>query len=723
MPQNRIMVSFAAIRMRVTYHSMFIIALAALAAAIPAASPAAAPEYVPGDVLVMFKPATTDAAAALSATSRGAFVSRQYRWLSEKRRQKTVLMHSDSKTTAALIAELRRDPQVETAEPNYLRKVSAAYTFNDPRYGELWALHNTGQTVNGASGTAGSDIGFPEAWALSRTPTGDVVVAVIDTGCDYLHPDLAGSMWRNPGEIPGNGIDDDANGYIDDYYGFDFASTTNATPGQDADPMDAADHGTHVCGTIAAAGNNAIGVVGVNFLARIMILKASGDGNNLPDASTVAAYDYVAAMKSRGVNVVAVNASYGGAGHSSIEQAAIAELEQLGIVFCAAAGNSGVNIDTYPEYPAAYTASNIIAVAATDQKDTLSAFSNYGSTSVDLAAPGENILSCMPTQSPLLPTTASVRLGVTNYAAVRLDYAGVTTGITATVYNCDYGATGSFPAQVSGNIALIQRGPSSNALTFAAKVSNAMAAGAIAAVIYNNVSGTFTGSLQTAAAWIPAVSLSLKDGQALAAAAPAPLTVINQVDPAAIYQFMSGTSMATPHVAGAVAFLALNFPEETVTQRIQRVLSNVTPVASLKTKVKSKGRLNLTRAIDTDSDNLPDWWEYRYFGGYTNGNPNADSNSNGVSNLAEWTAGTSPTYLGAVLSIDSPDPASTGIVVRWSSETGNLYRVERSTNLLMESGGFTPISADLPALPPSNTYTDTAPSAAGAHFYRIELQP
>lgn len=703
-------------------YGMFTAILAALTLAGPVAFPAP-PDYVPGDVLVTFRTAVTDADTLHSATNRHATITRQYQWLSAKRNHKSVLMHSDSKTTPELIADLLRDPRVETAEPNYLRRISATYSPNDPRYGDLWGLHNTGQTVNGVAGTSGVDIGFPQAWALASPSTNEAVVTVIDSGCDYRHPDLSNNMWCNPGEIPGNGLDDDGNGYVDDYHGFDFASTTNATPGQDPDPMDADEHGTHVCGTIAATGSNAVGVIGVSFHARIMILKASGDGINLANSAVIAAYDYAAMMKSRGVNVVAINASYGGGGSNTAESVAISELGNQGIVFCAAAGNSSANNDNTPEYPGSYTLSNIVAVAATDQKDALASFSSYGSTSVDLAAPGVNILSCLPTQSPLLSTTASVRHGPTNYTAVGLSYAGVTTGITAIAYNCAYGAPGSFPAGITGNIALIQRGPSTNALTFAEKVTNAMAAGAVAAVIYNNVAGNFTGTLQTAAAWIPAVSISQANGQALVAAAPTPITVVNQVDPSAIYQYMNGTSMATPHVAGAVAFLALNVPEENVLQRIQRLLSSVTPVPSLTSKVKSKGRLNILKAIDADSDGLPDWWERRYFGGYTNANPGADSNSNGVSNLNEWLTGASPTYLGAVLSPLPPEPASTNLVIRWSSETGNLYRVERSTNLLMGSGGFVPISGDVAASPPSNTYTDTAPTAAQTHFYRVELQP
>ncbi len=255
------------------------------------ALPADSPEYVPGEALVVFKSFANRSDAARSASDRRAVIARRYNWLSSKRRQEFVLMRSKSRTTVDLIAELRRDPRVETAEPNYLRRISATYTPNDPRYGELWGLRNTGQLVNGQYGAAGVDIAFSQAWPLSRAPAGEIVVAVIDTGCDYNHPDLASNMWRNAGEVPGNGLDDDGNGFADDYHGFDFASTTNSTPGQDSDPIDSGEHGTHVCGTIAAVGSNSVGVVGVNHRAHIMIIKASPDGTNLSSSAILSSYD------------------------------------------------------------------------------------------------------------------------------------------------------------------------------------------------------------------------------------------------------------------------------------------------------------------------------------------------------------------------------------------------------------------------------------------------
>ena len=136
-------------------------------------------------------------------------------------------------------------------------------------------MQNTGQSVNGTAGTPGDDIRFVSAWSMARTSAPPVVVAVIDTGVDYTHPDLAPSMWINPGETPANSVDDDANGYVDDVYGYDFADGI-------ANPSDSGFHGSHVSGTIAAAGNNLLGIIGINYQARIMALKASSDGGPSP---------------------------------------------------------------------------------------------------------------------------------------------------------------------------------------------------------------------------------------------------------------------------------------------------------------------------------------------------------------------------------------------------------------------------------------------------------
>ena len=567
-----------AIRLTILLRLLLIAGLGGLAGA---TTGFAAPDYVEGEVLVTFKEGTDLPSARQALTQHTLGLAKHFKNLSEYRHRQTGLVRAHGRTTAALVAELAKDAAVETVEPNYLRWASATVPTNETLFAKLWGLQNTGQSVNGVTGTAGDDIQFVGAWNAASPAPGQVVVAVIDTGIDYTHPDLASSMWTNPGGIPGDT-------YVGDHYGYDFADNSS-------DPMDSGLHGTHVSGTIAAAGI-ATGVVGVNHLAKIMALKASSDGSTFTDAAIIEAIQYATMMKNGGVNVVAINASFGGGNPSSTESSAIQAAGTAGIIFCAAAGNNSANNDTTPTYPASYGLANMIVVAATDQNDALASFSDYGPTTVDLAAPGVNILSTVPLSQA--GTTATVQQASVNYPATGLTDAGITTGITASVYDCGLGYPTNFPSGVSGNIALINRGT----LTFAAKVTNAMAAGALAAIIYNNVAGSFQGTLGSSNNWIPAVSISQADGLTLRALLPATATVINAIDPTQIYQYLDGTSMATPHVVGAVAFTAMNYPSDTVVQRIQRILANVDIVAGLQTKLRTGGRLNLNRilgAVDT----------------------------------------------------------------------------------------------------------------------------
>jgi subtilisin family serine protease len=360
----------------------------------------------------------------------------------------------------------------------------------------------------------------------------------------------------------------------------------------------------------------------------------------------------------------------------------------------------------------------MIVIAASDQNDALATFSDYGATTVDLAAPGVNILSCKPVSQFGNDTYVQQALAV--YQANALNYSGLTTsnGITAAIYYCGLGNPADFPTNVNNNIALIQRGT----LFFSEKVSNAMAAGARAAVIFNNIAGGFIGDLQNPGNWIPAIGLSESDGQALLAALPASGTVVNAPDPANVYQLLDGTSMATPHVVGAVAFAAMNFPTETIAQRIQRILANVTPVAGLAGKVATGGRLNLARSVDTDGNGLPDWWEQQFFGHLTGTDPNADPDHDGASNLAEFLAGTNPTNYSSALRLTAlPAGGTNGVALQWPGVAGRYYRLLLATNLL--NGFNCLVRTNLAAMPPLNTVTDAAPASAGPRFYRLELEP
>ena len=294
-------------------------------------------------------------------------------------------------SVATAIERVGSHSAVSSAEANLI--TALALTPNDPSFGQLWALHNAGRKGS----TANADIDAPEGWNIT-TGSSDVVVFVIDTGVDYSHPDLASNMWRNPFEIPGNGIDDEGNGYVDDVHGID---TFNG----DSDPRDDNGHGTHVAGTIGARGNNGLGVVGVNWDVKIGACKShSASGSSTLD-SLVECFQYVNDLKLRGVNVVVTNNSWAGvAGPGQSAPFAGGIIRQLmdgpagmaKILHAVAAGNDGVDNDSvlHPvTWPASWNLDNIISVAASDSKDQVAGFSSWGATTVDLAAPGVGIYS------------------------------------------------------------------------------------------------------------------------------------------------------------------------------------------------------------------------------------------------------------------------------------------------------------------------------------------
>lgn len=273
---------------------------------------------------------------------------------------------------------------VEVAEPDFIVFTTANLP-NDNNFNQLWGMHNTGQNF----GLADADIDAPEAWDTT-IGSREVRVAVVDTGVDYNHPDLAANIWSNPGEIAGDGIDNDENGFIDDVRGWDFYDNEN-------DPMDIEGHGTHCAGTIGGVGNNGLGVAGVNWEVSIVPIRFLGPfGGSTSDA--IESIHYATEI---GVNLS--SNSWGGGGFSELLKSAIAVAAEANQFFVVAAGNDGSNNENWPQYPASYTfdadVDNVVSVASTDRNDRLSYFSNYGVTVIDIAAPGSEIVSTTPNNS------------------------------------------------------------------------------------------------------------------------------------------------------------------------------------------------------------------------------------------------------------------------------------------------------------------------------------
>jgi PKD repeat protein len=312
-------------------------------------------------------------------------VLKEFKALSKKRGQwYGVFVKKTNNATAIeeIVDNLKKTPGILHAGLDY--ELSIALTPNDPKFSELWGMHNTGQT----GGTVDADIDAPEAWELA-TGSSSVIVAVIDTGVDYNHTDLSPNMWRNPGEVSGNGVDDDGNGYIDDIYGIDAYNN-------DSDPYDDHYHGTHCAGTIGAKGNDGFGVAGVNWDVKIMALKFLGSGGSGPTSGAVTCMDYVIDQKQKGQNIIVTSNSWGGGGADQNLLDAINAAGNLGVLFIAAAGNNSSNNDSSAYYPANYDSPYVVTVAATDHNDQLASFSNYGANSVELGAPGVSVVSDSP---------------------------------------------------------------------------------------------------------------------------------------------------------------------------------------------------------------------------------------------------------------------------------------------------------------------------------------
>ncbi|MEO5569176.1 MAG: S8 family serine peptidase, partial [Gemmatimonadaceae bacterium] len=349
-------------------------------------------EFVPGEVIVKFREGATASGRAAALGRANGQAAERILTASMRRAgddEGLTIVHSSMSVPAA-VAALRGSPDVEYAEPNYIYQHSA--TSNDTYFtnGSLWGMYGDASSPANQWGSQAA-----EAWAAGKTDCSSVYVGIIDEGYMYMHEDLAANAGKNPGEIAGNGVDDDGNGYVDDVYGWDFAGGDNSVFDGTTD-----DHGTHVAGTIGGVGGNGKGVAGVCWSVKLMDAKFLGR-NGGTTANAVKAVDYFTDLKTRhGINLVATSNSWGGGGFSQALADAIGRANTANILFIAAAGNSTYDCDTSTAcYPAEYTSANVIAVASITNTGAISSFSNFGATTVDIGAPGSGIWSSVPASS------------------------------------------------------------------------------------------------------------------------------------------------------------------------------------------------------------------------------------------------------------------------------------------------------------------------------------
>jgi subtilisin family serine protease len=575
------------------------------------------PEYSDNEVLVVFRGGLTALSAQKVVDKYGLTVQKVISVATRLSGQKIAILEATKQPAVKALAQLENDPAVAMASLNFKRGIFATSP-NDPLFDQLWGLDNTGQT----GGTDDADIDAPEAWDYG-TGSSSVVVVDIDTGIDYTHEDLAANVWTNPGEIPGDGEDNDGNGYTDDIYGID-------TVNYDVDPWDDHGHGTHTAGTIAAVGDNGIGVAGVGWSTKVMGLKfldADGYGD---DAGAIEAIYYAIDQKlNYGVNIVAINASWGGGGYNAILEQAIADAGDAGIIFVAAAGNDSVNTDSFVNYPSCFNVPTIVAVGATDHNDYPAWFTNYGAATVDLFAPGENILSTVP-DSSYFPAPGDFLFDDMESVSGLWD---VPTGTWAITEEYAYSGTHSWSDSPGGDytddsLTFLTTNPIDMTLAPAhAKLGFGLRYD-LGEQYWDQLLVQF--SADDGATWEPvqwiagdsygdwtwftvpipdwcytgefrvqfALDTYSYDGETNDG------VYIDNVGIGATasssYDSWSGTSMATPHVTGALALLASLYPTETAYELINRVRSTAEVLPQLDGLCQTEGRLNLADAADPD---------------------------------------------------------------------------------------------------------------------------
>jgi subtilisin family serine protease len=576
-----------------------------------------AAEHIESELVVKFKDeiavndAAMKAASSIAHSKTGASVKKEFK----KIKGLQLIKLPKYRSVREALESYLQDSQIEYAEPNYI--VRAATTPNDTYFNSLWGLHNTGQT----GGTNDADIDAPEAWNLT-TGSSNVVIAVIDSGVAYNHPDLQSNIWSNPGETScTDGIDNDGNGYIDDCNGWDFI-------GDDNNPTDFNGHGTHVAGTIAAVGNNNQGITGVMWQAKIMPLRFLGVSGSGTTADAVSAILYASA---NGAHVI--NNSWGGGGYS---QALKDVIDASNAVVVCAAGNDGTNNDTIPFYPASYTSPNIIAVAAADHNDTLAYFSNYGAISVDIGAPGVSIYSTIPnfTYGPPVTVYSQNFDGASGNLPLLGWNRGGAKATWAMTSGTGVGGTNSLEDSPGGNyvdntnswagymnpIASVKDNRYTLSFRWRGNLENNYdyldinysddgvnwywidyRTGTTLGNFISDSTGEFTAIADTLNSFYFGFGLESDysityDGvyldDVVLTREPITITIYN-------YTNYQGTSMAAPHVSGVAGLIKALNPGLTNSEIKNAILNNVDAKASLTGKVATGGRINAYKALNS----------------------------------------------------------------------------------------------------------------------------